>query len=62
MIPCKPPKECLYDPVCGPTSSILWDPFRMEAQARFDLPKLATKQGPAKQKGTPSKYLKSKIS
>jgi hypothetical protein len=53
---------CLYDLVCGPISSNPWDSFPMEAQARLVLPKLATKQGPAKQKGTPSKDLKSKIS
>jgi hypothetical protein len=53
MMPSKHPKECLYDIVCGPTTSNLWASFPMEAQARLVLPKLATKQGPTKQKGMP---------
>jgi hypothetical protein len=56
----RPPKATHHDPTCGPLAYNLWDSSHMEAQARFVLPKLVTKQGPAKQIGTPSKDLKSK--
>jgi hypothetical protein len=46
----------------GPRNPFRWASCPMEAQARLVLPKLGIEQGPAKQKGTPSKDLKSKIS
>jgi hypothetical protein len=54
----KHPKSSLCDLVCGPMTSNMWDLFPMEAQARLVLPKMATKKGHAKLKGTPSKDLK----
>jgi hypothetical protein len=56
----RPPKESQRELACGTLASNLWDSISMEAQARLLPPKLSTKQGPAKQKGTPSKDLNSK--
>jgi hypothetical protein len=56
----RPPKEIHHDPTCGPLESNPWDSIPMEGQARLVPPKLLTKQGPAKQIGTPSKDIKSK--
>jgi hypothetical protein len=56
MMPSKPPKSYLYDPVCGPKTSNLWAPCPMEAQARLVLPKLATKQVLQIKRVRPPKY------
>jgi hypothetical protein len=56
----RPPKESHRDLACGPLASNPWASSPMEAQARLVPPKLSTKQGLAKQKGMPSKDLKSK--
>jgi hypothetical protein len=56
----RPPKESHHDLACGPLASDLWDSIPVKSQARLVPPKLSTKQGPAKQIGTPSKDIKSK--
>jgi hypothetical protein len=60
MVSSQASKGNTHHSACGPLVSILWASCPMEAQARLVLPKLVTKQGPAKQMGTPSKDLKSK--
>jgi hypothetical protein len=55
-----PQKDSHPDSACKPWASNPWTSSPMEAQARFVPPKLSTKQGPAKEIGTPSKNLKSK--
>jgi hypothetical protein len=56
-----PPKESHQDLVCGPLASKLWNSSPMEAEARLVPKKISTKQGPAKQIGTPSKNLDSQV-